>query len=291
MLSRVLRHSCNWFLGQQLVEKSETTVPPCPLPSPPRRLPLLFVSCSSSLAVAAAIEDHEDVAAASVKRTRRASRTSETLATSTASPTPRPSPSYTSPLGARLSESRRSRIERRSAPSASSSGRSLDPSALMGRSTRRPRFTSASPASLSTSGGAVRRTPTSSSATLSAPAATTLASRPTSEASAVVTLKRRSAHGPAPLMKEIFGGALLSQVKYLPCKAALARFFQPQVQQVSEPFSSRKKLSVARKQMFIHEHPMCLSYSSRDLKARMVQKLTGESNLMEFLGYQSSSVI
>ncbi|CAD5179962.1 unnamed protein product [Musa acuminata subsp. malaccensis] len=263
-----------------------------PLPSRPRRLPLLFVSCSSSLAVAAAIEDHEDVAAASVKRTRRASRTSETLATSTASPTPRPSPSSTSPLGARLSESRRSRIERRSAPSASSSGRSLDPSALMGRSTRRPRFTSASPTSLSTSGGAVRRTPTSSSATLSAPAATTLASRPTSEASAVVTLKRRSDHGPAPLMKEIFGGALLSQVKYLPCKAALARFFQPQVQQVSEPFFSfRKKLSVARKQMFIHEHPMCLSYSSRDLKVRMVQKLTGESNLMEFLGYQSSCVI
>ncbi|CAL9764862.1 unnamed protein product [Musa acuminata subsp. burmannicoides] len=54
--------------------------------------------------------------------------------------------------------------------------------------------------------------------------------------------------------------------------------------------SSRKKLCVARKQMFIHEHPMCLSYSSRDLKARMVQKLTGESNLMEFLGYQSSCV-
>ncbi|CAL9097072.1 unnamed protein product [Musa acuminata var. zebrina] len=239
-----------------------------PLPSPPRRLPLLFVSCSSSLAGVAAIEDHEDVSAASVERTRRASRTSETLATSTAfstaSPTPRPSPSSTSPLGARLSASRRSRIERRSAPSASSSGRSLDPSALMGRSTRRPRFTSASPTSLSTSGGAVRRTPTSSSATLSAPAAATLASRPTSEASAVVTLKRRSAHGPAPLMKEIFGGALLSQVKYLPCKAALARFFQPQVQQVSEPFCSfRKKLSVARKQMFIHEHPMCLSYSSR----------------------------
>lgn len=32
-------------------------------------------------------------------------------------------------------------------------------------------------------------------------------------------------------------------------------------------------------------------YSCRDLKARMVQKLTGESNLMEFLGFQSSCVI
>ncbi|URE09453.1 hypothetical protein MUK42_28023 [Musa troglodytarum] len=28
-------------------------------------------------------------------------------------------------------------------------------------------------------------------------------------------------------------------------------------------YSNRKKLSVARKQTFTHEHPMCLSYSSR----------------------------
>ncbi|THU51530.1 hypothetical protein C4D60_Mb06t32000 [Musa balbisiana] len=100
------------------------------------------------------------------------------------------------------------------------------------------------------------------------------------------------------VMKEIFGGwgALLSQAKCLTCKDALEQDRRdssrmPSLDSFSLEYSNRKKLSVARTQMFIHEHPMCLSYSPRDLKARMVQKLTGESNLMEFLSYQSSCVI
>ncbi|XP_072988359.1 ubiquitin carboxyl-terminal hydrolase 25 [Typha latifolia] len=85
------------------------------------------------------------------------------------------------------------------------------------------------------------------------------------------------------VMKEIFGGALLSQVKCLSCKGesnktdeimdisldlfqsnslkdALARFFQPEVLDGNNKYSCGKceKLSVARKQMFILRAPNVL---------------------------------
>ncbi|XP_008809370.1 ubiquitin carboxyl-terminal hydrolase 25-like [Phoenix dactylifera] len=97
----------------------------------------------------------------------------------------------------------------------------------------------------------------------------------TGNASAVV--------GPITVMKDIFGGALLSQVKCLSCKGesnktdeimdisldlfqsnslndALARFFQPEVLDGNNKYSCGKckKLSVARKQMFIFRAPNVL---------------------------------
>nr|CAD1828122.1 unnamed protein product [Ananas comosus var. bracteatus] len=91
------------------------------------------------------------------------------------------------------------------------------------------------------------------------------------------------AGGPSTVMKEIFGGALLSQVKCLSCKEesnktdeimdisldlfqstslkdALARFFQPEVLEGSNKYNCGKcrKLSVARKQMFVLRAPNVL---------------------------------
>ncbi|KAG1348168.1 ubiquitin carboxyl-terminal hydrolase 25 [Cocos nucifera] len=92
-----------------------------------------------------------------------------------------------------------------------------------------------------------------------------------------------AAEGPGTVMMDIFGGALLSQVKCLTCKGesnktdeimdisldlfqsnslkdALARFFQPEVLDGNNKYSCGKckKLSVARKQMFILRAPNVL---------------------------------
>ncbi|KAJ3698804.1 hypothetical protein LUZ61_002509 [Rhynchospora tenuis] len=85
------------------------------------------------------------------------------------------------------------------------------------------------------------------------------------------------------VMREIFGGALLSQVKCMSCKGesnktdeimdlsldlcqsnslkdALARFFQPEILEGSNKYSCErcKKLSVAKKQMFVSQAPNVL---------------------------------
>ncbi|XP_062231837.1 ubiquitin carboxyl-terminal hydrolase 25-like isoform X2 [Phragmites australis] len=89
--------------------------------------------------------------------------------------------------------------------------------------------------------------------------------------------------GPCMVMKETFGGALLSQVKCLVCKGesnktdeimdisldlpgsssvgdALARFFQPEILEGANKYSCErcKKLTSARKQMFILRAPKVL---------------------------------
>ncbi|KAJ0982357.1 hypothetical protein J5N97_010612 [Dioscorea zingiberensis] len=91
------------------------------------------------------------------------------------------------------------------------------------------------------------------------------------------------ASGASTVMREIFGGALLSQVKCLSCKGesnktdemmdisldlfqsfslndALSRFFQPEILDGTNKYSCSncKKLSVARKQMFILRAPNVL---------------------------------
>jgi ubiquitin carboxyl-terminal hydrolase 36/42 len=89
--------------------------------------------------------------------------------------------------------------------------------------------------------------------------------------------------GPYMVMKETFGGALLSQVKCLTCKGesnktdeimdisldlpgsnsvadALARFFQPEILEGSNKYSCErcKKLTSARKQLFVLRAPKVL---------------------------------
>uniref|UniRef100_J3M8R7 ubiquitinyl hydrolase 1 n=1 Tax=Oryza brachyantha TaxID=4533 RepID=J3M8R7_ORYBR len=106
---------------------------------------------------------------------------------------------------------------------------------------------------------------------------------PVSNANEDATEEEGRVQGPCTVMKETFGGALLSQVKCLTCKGesnktdeimdisldlpgsnsvadALARFFQPEILEGANKYSCErcKKLTSARKQMFVLRAPKVL---------------------------------
>ncbi|XP_074574270.1 ubiquitin carboxyl-terminal hydrolase 25-like isoform X2 [Curcuma longa] len=115
--------------------------------------------------------------------------------------------------------------------------------------------------------------------------------------------------GPSTVMKEIFGGALLSQVKCLSCKGdsnkvdeimdicldvfhssslkdALARFFQPEVLDGNNKYSCSncKKLSVAKKQMFILRAPNVLVIQLKRFEGIHGGKINRNIDFDELLG-------
>ncbi|KAF0925263.1 hypothetical protein E2562_015974 [Oryza meyeriana var. granulata] len=106
---------------------------------------------------------------------------------------------------------------------------------------------------------------------------------PVSNASGDAGKEEGRVQGPCMVMKETFGGALLSQVKCLTCKGesnktdeimdisldlpgsnsvadALVRFFQPEILEGANKYSCErcKKLTSARKQMFVLRAPKVL---------------------------------
>ncbi|XP_042465472.1 ubiquitin carboxyl-terminal hydrolase 25-like isoform X1 [Zingiber officinale] len=114
---------------------------------------------------------------------------------------------------------------------------------------------------------------------------------------------------PSTVMKEIFGGALLSQVKCLACKGdsnkvdeimdicldvfqsnslkdALARFFQPEVLDGNNKYSCSncKKLSVAKKQMFILRAPNVLVIQLKRFEGVHGGKINRNIDFDELLG-------
>ncbi|XP_042413570.1 ubiquitin carboxyl-terminal hydrolase 25-like isoform X1 [Zingiber officinale] len=114
---------------------------------------------------------------------------------------------------------------------------------------------------------------------------------------------------PTTVMNEIFGGALLSQVKCLTCngdsnkvdeildicldvfhnsslKDALARFFQPEELDGNNKYSCSncKKLSVAKKQMFIHRAPNVLVIQLKRFEGIHGGKINRNIDFDELLG-------
>ncbi|WOL15326.1 ubiquitin carboxyl-terminal hydrolase 25 [Canna indica] len=115
--------------------------------------------------------------------------------------------------------------------------------------------------------------------------------------------------GPSTVMKDIFGGALLSQVKCLTCKGesnktdeimdicldlyqtsslkdALGRFFQPELLDGNNKYSCSncKKLSVAKKQMFLQRAPNVLVIQLKRFEGINGGKINRNIEFNEILG-------